>query len=309
MENQTTIREAVTEKEVALFWAQLYSYFKRDVCPDPEDEDLAYLLSEKYRAGVQKIHDRPQDRNYYLLFSAEGQDIGFAMPVIFTSEDGKCFIMEFCVYPQFRGNGTGTQCAKVLLDWAEKHGAKYAELSYGGDARRRRFWKRVGFVDNGADECGEELMLFPPKEDVSIVIEMFADPEDWQLRKLENGFLKEIGEQPLTQEGRVLLFQAIRDGKITFFLAKRGCRAVGMCSVARHFSTFTCTDTGVLDDFYVEPAFRKKGIARALIKAAREWSREQGLSGLTVCCAPCDEEMYQSLGFDVPLGKSYAGIN
>ena len=43
---------------------------------------------------MQKIHDRPQDRCYYLFFQRDGQDIGFAMPVIFTTEDGKCFIME-----------------------------------------------------------------------------------------------------------------------------------------------------------------------------------------------------------------------
>ena len=61
--------------------------------------------------------------------TVNGQDIGFAMPVIFSSEDGKCFIMEFCVYPEFRGNGTGKECAAVLLDWARENGALYAELN------------------------------------------------------------------------------------------------------------------------------------------------------------------------------------
>ena len=42
MENQITIREAVTENDVALFWEQLYIYFKRDMFSDPEDEDREY---------------------------------------------------------------------------------------------------------------------------------------------------------------------------------------------------------------------------------------------------------------------------
>lgn len=308
MENQITIREAVTENDVATFWEQLHIYHKRDIFPDHGSEALKHFLSSGYHGHMMKIHDRPQDRCFFLFFHQDGQDIGFAMPVIFTSEDGKCFIMEFCVYPEFRGVGTGKNCAGALLDWAKEHGALYAELNYGGDKRRQHFWESVGFIENGADEWGEPLMILPPVENIPITVEVLADPEDWQLKKLENGFKKDIEEELLTEEKQEQLQQAIKEGKLTFFIAKRGYRAIGMCSVAKHFSTFACTDTGVFEDFYVEPVFRKKGIARMLAQAAQSWSCEQGLASLTVCCAPCDEQMYQSLGFDALLGKTYAKI-
>lgn len=308
MENQITIREAVTENDVATFWEQLHIYHKRDIFPDHSSEDLEHFLSSEYHGHMMKIHDRPQDRCFFLFFHRDGQDIGFAMPVIFTSEDGKCFIMEFCVYPEFRGGGIGRNCAGALLDWAKEHGALYAELNYGGDKRRQHFWESVGFIENGADEWGESLMILPPVENIPITVEVLADPEDWQLKKLENGFKKDIEEELLTEEKQKQLQQAIKEGKVTFFIAKRGYRAIGMCSVVKHFSTFACTDTGVFEDFYVEPVFRKKGIARMLAQAAQSWSCEQGLASLTVCCAPCDEQMYQSLGFDAPLGKTYAKI-
>ena len=308
MENQITIREAITVNDVAAFWEQLHTYHKRDIFPDPDSEDLEYFLGSEYHDHMMKICGRPQDRCHFLFFRRNGQDIGFAMPVIYTTEDGKCFIMEFCVYPEFRGNGTGKECARVLLDWAREHSALYAELNYGSDERRCRFWESVGFVLNGADQWGDPLMILPPAEDILITVEILADPEDWQLKKLENGFLKEIGEQALTEEQQEQLQQAIRDGKITFFMAKRGYRAVGMCSVAKCFSTFSCADTGVFDDFYIEPVFRKKGIARMLTQAAQKWSKENGLASLTVTCAPCDERMYQSLGFDMQLGTAFAHI-
>ena len=308
MENQITIREAITENDVALFWEQLHIYHKRDIFPDPDSEDLEYFLGSEYYDHMVKIHGRPQDRCYYLFFHRDGQDIGFSMPVIFTSEDGKCFIMEYCVYPEFRGNGTGKECARVLLDWAKENGALYAELNHGSNQRRRQFWKTVGFIENGADEWGEPLMILPPAEDAPITIEVLSDPEDCQLKKLENGFLKEIGEEPATEEKQEQLAQAIRDGKITFFVAKRGYRTVGMCSVAKCFSTFACTDTGVFDDFYIEPVFRKNGVARKLAQAAQDWCKEKGLASLTVCSAPCDEGMYQALGFDVRLGSTFAHI-
>ena len=308
MENQITIREAVTETDVAAFWEQLHIYHKRDIFPNPASEDLEYFLSSEYYDHMMKIHSRPQDRCYFMFFQRNEQVIGFAMPSIYTTEDGKCFIMEYCVYPEFRGNGTGKECARILLDWAKEHGALYAELNHGSNQRRRHFWETLGFVENGADEWGEPLMILPPAEDIPITVEVLANPEDWQLKKLENGFLKEIGESPATEEKQEQLTQAILDGKITFFVAKRGYRAVGMCSVAKCFSTFACTDTGVFDDFYIEPVFRNKGIAQKLVLAAQDWCKENGLASLTVCCAPCDEGMYRALGFDYRLGLTFAKL-
>ena len=126
------IREAVTPEEVECFWQELHAYHARDIFPDPAEEDRAYFLDDsQYRAAVQRIHDREGDRCYYLLFQREGRDIGFALTALYPSEDGKCFVMEFCVLPEFRGGGTGTACARLLLDWAADRGAQYG-------AERRR---------------------------------------------------------------------------------------------------------------------------------------------------------------------------
>jgi GNAT superfamily N-acetyltransferase len=309
MKNQISIREATTESDIAAFWEQLRLYFKRDIFPNPEDEEREYFLSDtEYRKNIQDIHDRLEDPCYYLFFQREGQDIGFAMPAIYRTEDGKCFILEFCVYPKFRGNGTGRECARVLLDWAKRHGALYAELNYGGTDCRRRFWESAGFVENGIDEWGEPLMILPPDENVPIVIETLSAPEDWQLMKLENGYQKEIGGQALTEQKQEHLKQAIRDGKIVFFVAKRGYRAVGICSVAKCFSTCTYSDTAIFQDFYIEPVFRKKGIAQKLAQAAQAWCKEHGVASLYACCAPCDERMCQALGFGTRLGTAFAHL-
>ena len=309
MKNQIIIREAISEADTADFWEQLHSYHKRDIFPDPEDENLKHFLSDtEYRVQIEHVHNRLQDRCYYLFFERNGQDIGFALPAIFTSEDGKCFILEFCIFPEFRGGGTGRECAAVLLEWAKEHGARYAELNYGGDERRLRFWKRVGFVENGVDEWGEPLMLLPPAETVPFTVEILKDPVDWQLLKLENGFKREIGEESLTKIQQKQLQQAVRVGRITFFFAKRGYRAVGMCSVAAYYSTFSCSNVGVFEDFYIEPAFRNRGTARKLAEAAQSWCRENDIASLTVCCAACDEAMYQALGFNTSLGTIFANM-
>ena len=101
----------------------------------------------------------------------------------------------------------------------------------------------------------------------------------------------------------------------TFYLnSERGAIGGGIHEII-HFvwfyvwnSTFSCSDTGVYEDFYIEPAFRGKGIARKLAQAAQAWCKDNGISSLTVCCAPCDEKMYQALGFDIALVTTFAHI-
>lgn len=301
------IREAVTEEERSLFWERLRAYFCRDIFPDPEDKDRPYYLGDDYRRTMESLHTRPVHPVHWLVFSRNGQDVGFALAAVFTGEDGKCFILEFCVLPEHRGGGMGTACARTLLNWAREQGAGYAELNC-TTPPRQRFWGRLGFVANGADEWGVPLMLLPPREHRPITVERLTDPTDWQLGKLENGYRQDIGEEPLTEEQQERLTQAIREGRITFLVARRDGRAVGMCSVAEIFSTFACGPVGQLEDFYVEPVFRRRGVARQLVQAAQALCRERSIASLTVCCAPCDEAMHRALGFTAPLGRTLAWL-
>lgn len=303
-----TLREATSPEDVERYWDEMALYFERDMQITPEDEDYDYFLGGQQRLDVEEIRERDKDRCSYIFFCRDGADIGFALPVIYASEDGKCLVAEFCVFPEYRGGGTGTACAKALLRWAADNGAAYVELNNSGDARRERFWRRLGFVPNGTDEWGNPLMILPPKEDVPFTVERLMNLREPQLRRLLRGFRVEIGEEPLDDAALDRLLVAMGRERIAFFVARRGFRIVGMCSVARCFSTFACGDTGVLDDFFIEPAFRKRGIARMLTRAAQDYGKAEGMASLTVCCAPCDEGMYQSLGFDTRLGATYAHL-
>ena len=276
MEKRITVREALTKQEISFFWEKLREYQERDIFPDLEEEDKEYFSSGNYAESIQKLHDRVRNHCYYLIFRREEENIGIAMPVLYDQEDGKCFLLEFSVFPEFRGNGTGKSCAEAFLAWASKQGAAYVELNFGGLESRSRFWQRIGFLPNGRDEWGEPLMILPPKEEKPVTVELFRDFGDyWQLLKLLNGYLVEIGEDILSDEKVEKLKKAVTEEKIFFFLAKREGRAVGMCSVSLCFSTFACQAVGSFEDFYVEPAFRKKGIAGKLALAAQDWCKKQ----------------------------------
>lgn len=310
MEQTIIVREAFTDNSIAHFFEKLHTYHRHDIFPAAEDaEDLAYFLGGEYLSQLKALHERKHNRLHLLFFERSGQEIGFAMPVIYETEDGKCFVMEFCVYPEFRGNGTGHTCGAALLSWARERGASYFELNC-GTAPRERFWHRLGFLPNGRDEWGEKLMLRPPEESAPITVCQFVPgADDWQLWKLENGYRAEIGEALLDEEKQAPLLQAVQDGRIAFFAAYCKTRMVGMCSVSRVFSTFACADIGVFEDFFVEPVFRKQGAARQLASAAQEYSRANHLASLAVTCALCDEGMYRALGFTEKLGTTLVHLS
>ncbi len=303
MNNQIIIREAVSPRDLAFFWEQLHSYHRQDIFPDPADPDRGYFLGEEYRTQIEALHARSADPIHYLLFQQEGRDVGLALTVIYGAEDGKQFILEFCVFPEFRGRGAGTACAGALLRWGRDRGARYAELNTDAE-NRRRFWVRLGFVPNGCDEWGVPLMLLPPQEKIPCTVSVFNDAQ--AIWGLESSFLAEIGEDAPDEGCCQRLQLAMDEGTITFFVAKRLTRPVGMCSVSGCFSTFACRKSGVFDDFYIEPAFRHQGIARQLVSAAQDFCRAQDYASLTVGCAACDAPLYGALGFTTELGTMLA---
>ena len=124
-----------------------------------------------------------------------------------------------------------------------------------------------------------------------------------QLRELQKAYKAEIGEDQPTEEDKKHLQAAIEQEKILFFGAFDGAAAVGCCSVTVGLSTFLYAPSGVFEDFYIRPAYRHKGDARALVQFAKA---DSGVSSLTVGCADCDLDMYKALGFTIPLGNLLA---
>lgn len=122
----------------------------------------------------------------------------------------------------------------------------------------------------------------------------------WELQKR---YKAEIGEDAPGDAERGRLADAIGRGQILFYGAWDEGSLIACCSVTVGFSTFDYLPSGVFEDFYILPDYRHQGIARSLVQFAY---RESGVSSLTVGCADCDAEMYQSLGFTIPLGNLLA---
>ena len=124
---------------------------------------------------------------------------------------------------------------------------------------------------------------------------------------LLNAFKQEIGEAPLDERDEHGIREALCQGRISFFVAQDGERAVGICSLSMAFSTYAGGKRlGVFDDFYVVPDRRKQGIATLLTQRAFAGARSSGCSSVIVGSSRGDVPMYEHLGFTVRLGYMLA---
>ena len=149
--------EEVPVERIDEFWDIHIRYLVDDGIIS-DDEDIAYFMGEEYR-GILKNHMiRDTDKQHMVYFRRNGERIGAASYCTYQSEDGKCFIMDYWIFPQYRGNGTGHRCFEALEEYTKADGAEYYELNSEKEDSIR-FWKSLGFVENGKDEYGMKLMV------------------------------------------------------------------------------------------------------------------------------------------------------
>lgn len=149
--------EEVPLEGVSEFWDMHIRYLVEDGIISDE-EDIAYFAGEEYRGILEDHMVRSPDRQHMVYFRKGGERIGAASYCTYQSEDGKCFILDYWVFPQFRGNGTGHGCFEALERHTKADGATYYELNSTKEDSIR-FWKSLGFVETGTDEHGMPLLV------------------------------------------------------------------------------------------------------------------------------------------------------
>lgn len=130
-----------------------------------DDEDIQYFQSSEYRDIIKAHMLRPVDKHHMVYFIRDGLRIGAAQYNTYQSEDGKCFILDFWVFPEYRGGGTGHQCFEALLRYTKHDGARYYEINCARE-NAYRFWKSLGFADYGVDEDGMPVMVRRQDNDI-----------------------------------------------------------------------------------------------------------------------------------------------
>lgn len=109
-------------------------------------------------------------------------------------------------------------------------------------------------------------------------------------------FFTEEGFSTGAEEIRASLQTMLKSPTNAVFLAYGGTQAQGVATV----TTSVGLEYGLaaeLEDLYVLPSARGKGVAGALIEAACQWCREQGCTTVLVTVTPQGEASHSLTGF------------
>jgi ribosomal protein S18 acetylase RimI-like enzyme len=142
-------------------WPIRDRYMRRDIIPsmpDGEwgDEEEAWFFSKAYYDHFATLFSRDDDPLRCGRLLADGAFAGFFEYVVYASEDGKGFIIEYGIEPDYRGKGIGTACFQLLEQVMQSEGANYLQLNASGE-RSIGFWQKNGFTFIKKDEHGSDL--------------------------------------------------------------------------------------------------------------------------------------------------------
>lgn len=152
-------------EEISEFWRKKQEYEERDIFPTLSAEEISKFDSNEYYDNIMELHHKPQAEGSALQFIFiydESDYIGFTMYKTYLYEDGKTFILDYCIEPDCRNKGIGSKALKELEDYLKEEGSTYIELNSGDLGEpNSRFWLRQGFIPAGRDDQG--VMIYVKK--------------------------------------------------------------------------------------------------------------------------------------------------
>ena len=101
---------------------------------------------------------------------------------------------------------------------------------------------------------------------------------------------------------RRFLADVANSGYSFLFVATAGDRTVGFISgeLRQGSPTFLPKTWASVDDVFVEPEYRNRGMGRALLQSVKSWAQERGADGISLQVAAANSrgrKFYEDLGF------------
>lgn len=114
---------------------------------------------------------------------------------------------------------------------------------------------------------------------------------------------RQFYEQPADLDlARDFIGARMRNGESTIFVAEADDGTLaGFCQLYPTFCSVDAAPMLVLYDLFVDPAWRRHGVGRALMKTAAQYGREQGVAHMDLSTARTNkagQALYESLGWE-----------
>lgn len=116
---------------------------------------------------------------------------------------------------------------------------------------------------------------------------------------LFDGYRQFYGQASDLEAGRTFVLERLKRNESVIFLALDGEEGVGFTQLFPAFSSVSMKRLWILNDLFVSPAARRRGVARALLEQARQFAIETQAKGLVLETALDNPAryVYESLGW------------
>ncbi len=101
-----------------------------------------------------------------------------------------------------------------------------------------------------------------------------------ELLPLVRGYREFYGQRHDAAAEHAFVQRMLRDETGAIFLARGDGAAVGFVQLFRTYSTVWLGTALILEDLFVDPRARRRGVGAALLRAARAYAREIGAAGM-----------------------------
>lgn len=136
------------------------------------------------------------------------------------------------------------------------------------------------------------------QEDFDIVR---ATPEHLDVAtELFDGYRTFYGQTSDLRGAQTFLQERMERDESVLFMAMDGDMGLGFTQLYPLFSSVSMGSLWLLNDLYVAPEARKRGVGAALLERAREFARETGAVGLELSTAKnfSAQRLYEKLGWE-----------
>lgn len=120
-----------------------------------------------------------------------------------------------------------------------------------------------------------------------------------QIAPLFDGYRQFYGQPSDLEAGRQFVLERLKNDESVIFLALDGAQGVGFTQLFPAFSSVSMQRLWILNDLFVLPTARRRGVAGALLERARHFAIETQAKGLVLETAPDNpaRRVYESLGW------------
>jgi ribosomal protein S18 acetylase RimI-like enzyme len=128
-----------------------------------------------------------------------------------------------------------------------------------------------------------------------------AGPADLEAAaRLFTGYLRFYGKATAAADARAFIAERLERGDSVIFLAEVDAQALGFTQLYPSFASLSLAPSWILNDLYVDPAARGRGVGEALMDAARKLAVENDAAELMLQTARDNavaQGLYEKLGW------------